>query len=508
MSQIIIDIGSAPDDGLGTPLRQAFADINLMFGEVYTAGPVDSTVQISNNVISTTAINSNLILSPSGTGRVQVTNSITPRINDVYDIGSPGLRFNTMYVGTGGLDVLGPLSFPGGISTTGNITANYFFGNGSQLTGIVADSSDEIANGTSGIFAYQNANIAVTVSNVANTVVFAANTTAFAANITVGNNVVVLGNGFVETSEVRTAEPVEIAIQGISRSNPAVVTTQTPHGLPYGQRILIDNVGGMTQVDSQFYYIIPTGATTFALYQSVDPNVDPPEPVQPVNSSAFTAATPNTGVIEIGKDFAITTITNGFNRQWVFSQEGYMIAPGAITAFGNVVAPYFVGNVAGNISGNVTAPGANTQVLFNDQGQIAANSAFTFNKTTSTLSTTGNINASGYLNGNGVAILGVLADRGSDPNNWDALTQMGVYTVNRTSWSGVQGAPLNSTVFVGLLEVKNSTNQTVEQIFYPGTLETPVGNVVVQWNRAYWNNIWSSWIKMVNDGQVVTGGDF
>lgn len=506
MSQIIIDIGSAPDDGLGTPLRQAFADINLMFGEVYTAGPVDSVVQISNNVISTTAINSNLVLSPSGTGRVQVTNSITPRINDVYDIGSPGQRFNTMYVGTGGLDVLGPVSFPGGISTTGNVTANYFFGNGSQLTGVVASSSDEIANGTSGIFAYQNANIAVTVSNVANTVVFTTDTTAFAANINVGNNVVV--SGFVETTNVQTAEPVEIAIQGISRSDPAVVTTQAAHGLPYGQRILIDGVEGMTQINSQFYYIIPTGPTTFTLYQSIDPNVVPPEPVQPVDSSAYTAATANTGVVEIGQDFTITTITNGFNREWLFSQEGYMTAPGDITAFGNVVAPYFIGNVAGNISGNIVAPGANTQVLYNNQGQISANSEFTFNQATSTLSVAGNITAGGYLNGNGVAILGVLADRGSDSNNWDLLTQMGVYTVNRTSWSGVQGAPLNSTIYVGLLEVKNSTSLTVEQIFYPGTLTTPEGNVVVQWNRANWNGTWSNWIKMINDGQVVTGGDF
>jgi hypothetical protein len=100
----------------------------------------------------------------------------------------------------------------------------------------------------------------------------------------------------------------------------------------------------------------------------------------------------------------------------------------------------------------------------------------------------------------------VLADRGGDSNNWNTLTEMGVYTVNRTSWSGTIGTPLDSQVFVGLLEVVNSTDTAITQVFYPGTTEA--GNQKIQWNRSKWAGSWTSWIKIINDFQIVTGGDF
>lgn len=167
---------------------------------------------------------------------------------------------------------------------------------------------------------------------------------------------------------------------------------------------------------------------------------------------------------------------------------------------GNVVADNFVGN----ISGNLAISGANSGVVFNDAGVANAVAGFTFDKSANNLSVAGNVSAANLF-GNGVAILGVLADRGGDTNNWDALTEMGVYTVNRTSWSGVQGAPLDSQVYVGLLEVKNSTANAIEQIFYPGQVTS---DVKMQWNRARWAGTWTSWVKMVNAGQIITGGDF
>lgn len=182
-----------------------------------------------------------------------------------------------------------------------------------------------------------------------------------------------------------------------------------------------------------------------------------------------------------------------------------------ISTTGNITAANFVGNVIGNISGNITVPGANTEVVFNDNGTANASPAFTFDKTANTLTVTGQVSATGnisgsYLIGNGVAISSIMADRGGDPNNWNTLTQMGVYAVNRSSWSGTVGTPLDSQVFVGLLEVKNSSDLALEQIFYPGTIEG--GNVKVQWNRNYWSGSWTAWIKIVNDEQVVSGGTY
>jgi len=60
----------------------------------------------------------------------------------------------------------------GNILASGNVTAPYYFGNGSQLSGIIT-SVTRIVNGTqSDITAYEDSNIAVSVGGTANTVVF------------------------------------------------------------------------------------------------------------------------------------------------------------------------------------------------------------------------------------------------------------------------------------------------------------------------------------------------
>ena len=48
MTQQIIDIGAAANDGTGEPLRNAFEAVNSNFTEIYTAGPVGSNVRIAN----------------------------------------------------------------------------------------------------------------------------------------------------------------------------------------------------------------------------------------------------------------------------------------------------------------------------------------------------------------------------------------------------------------------------------------------------------------------------
>ena len=64
-----------------------------------------------------------------------------------------------------------------------------------------------------------------------------------------------------------------------------------------------------------------------------------------------------------------------------------------ISVSGNVTANWFIGN----FSGNINAPGLNTQVVFNDNGVENATAGLTFNKSTNTLSvstvTTTNITA-------------------------------------------------------------------------------------------------------------------
>ena len=116
----------------------------------------------------------------------------------------------------------------------------------------------------------------------------------------------------------------------------------------------------------------------------------------------------------------------------------------------------------------------------------------------------GNVTTGNNFVGNGSALTSTMTDRGNDQNDWNTLIQMGVYTVNRVSWSGTTGTPLDSQVFVGLLEVKNSKDTSIEQIFFPGTVEND--DVKIQWNRANWSGTWTPWIKIVNNDQIVVGG--
>jgi hypothetical protein len=75
---------------------------------------------------------------------------------------------------------------------------------------------------------------------------------------------------------------------------------------------------------------------------------------------------------------------------------GGNILSGGLGSFtGNVTAANFIGNISGNIS----APGANTQVEFNDNGITNATAGFTFDKTSNLVTVGGNVNASNF-NGN------------------------------------------------------------------------------------------------------------
>jgi hypothetical protein len=117
----------------------------------------------------------------------------------------------------------------------------------------------------------------------------------------------------------------------------------------------------------------------------------------------------------------------------------------------------------------------------------------------------GNV-AADFFVGNATALEGVLADRGVEPSaNWNNITKMGIYTVNRTSWAGTQNTPTDSQVFVGMLEVKNSTDLVISQTFWPGTVDT--ANVKLMWVRNYWDGTWTEWQKMINGSQIIDGGD-
>jgi hypothetical protein len=222
---------------------------------------------------------------------------------------------------------------------------------------------------------------------------------------------------------------------------------------------------------------------------------------------------------EIGNAYTLGNVTNPWKSLYVSGNTIYL-GNVELTTTGNTMLvngnaiPVFGGNITAenisatgnvNVSGQISVAGNVTGNYFSGNGAGLTNVTANAIGVLANLSVTGNVTAN-YFVGNGSALTSVMTDRGADLNNWNSMTQMGVYTVNRTSWAGTTNTPLDSQVFVGLVEVKNSTDTALAQVFYPGTVDS--GNVKIQWNRTYWSGSWSSWIKIINDEQVVIGGTY
>jgi hypothetical protein len=123
------------------------------------------------------------------------------------------------------------------------------------------------------------------------------------------------------------------------------------------------------------------------------------------------------------------------------------ITNGTVTSTANITAPYFIGNVVGNISGNIVVPGTNTSVLFNNDGNAGASSNFTFNKDTNVATVNGNLVAGNvYANTGtiGANLLTGTLTTAAQPNitSLGDLTSLGV-TGNAT----VANLIANATVF-------------------------------------------------------------
>jgi hypothetical protein len=230
-----------------------------------------------------------------------------------------------------------------------------------------------------------------------------------------------------------------------------------------------------------------------------------------INGTSNVAVFANTGAYIAGLLSASGNILGGnVISNAVISALGNIISNNIISALGNVYGGNIltggVVSASGNITGgNLNAAGLSLSSNVVSTLNVTANIAGGNITTPGLISAAGNITAN-YFSGNGIALTSTLVDRGSDTNNWNTITQMGVYTVNRTSWAGTTNTPLDSQVFVGLLEVKNSTNMAIEQTFYPGTIDST--NVKMQWTRTYWNGTWVPWVLMTNDGQTLSGGEF
>ncbi len=173
MAKEVINVGSNPNDGTGDPIRTSFIKCNSNFTELYNsiAGNIVSNAISSGNSNVFVAANGAISISSAGTSNVVVISAT-------------------------------------GLTTTGNISANYYSGNGSQLTGILGFSTVN-ANGnavtansmSSTLILSPGSGISIEANTVSDIITISANANVALTEIVNGNsNVSVTANGNVNIS--------------------------------------------------------------------------------------------------------------------------------------------------------------------------------------------------------------------------------------------------------------------------------------------------------------------
>ena len=135
MAKQTINVGVSQDDGTGDTLRAAFVKVNENFTEIYNevGGDTLSEIRLSGSTITTDGTNSNLVLNPNGTGKVDLEGNVLAR-GDLEVIGS--------ITGTG-------LQINGGATITGALTAGSFSPTTITTEDLIVTGNTDLGNASS-----------------------------------------------------------------------------------------------------------------------------------------------------------------------------------------------------------------------------------------------------------------------------------------------------------------------------------------------------------------------
>jgi hypothetical protein len=155
---------------------------NVTGGNVLTGGLISATGNITGGNLSGTGITGTLLtnaqpnINDVGTlngltvAATILSDGIRSRTGADFTVSANGPSSNVVLSPTGS----GNVTTAANISAAGNVTASYYFGDGSQLTNVAATSAGfPVTAGTSNIAATTNGNIRITVNSTPNVVVFA-----------------------------------------------------------------------------------------------------------------------------------------------------------------------------------------------------------------------------------------------------------------------------------------------------------------------------------------------
>jgi len=491
MTQQIIDVGAAANDGTGEPLRNAFTAVNDNFTQIWTAGPVGSQVKISGNVITTTVTNLGLTLAGNGIGNIQANSTIVPGTAGVYDIGAPDRTFQYIY-------------------------GDYLVGNGALITGIVANTT------------YNNSNVAAFLPTYTGNLVSLTGPVRTTANVIAGNIITggflgvtgaitggnITGNNLISSGYISAVGNIT-TLGKVSGNyfvgNGALLTGITASNANADALVgntLSANVLNSTLVSvGNLNYLNVVGNTTSGNF---------------LTSGVITATGNITGNYFIGNGRQLTgivatevgnlanLIVTGNTTTGNLLTGGVISAVGNIKTVGNVSGNYFIGN-GSQLTGIIASAGAaitngNSNVTVNANGNVTVGVTGTSNVAVfaptgayvaGVVSATGNITGN-YLLGNGAFITGLPAGY----SNADVANYLPTYTGNLVSLTGPVTTTSNITggnVLTGGL-ISAVGNVSGNYILGNGALLTGVITSVANINNGTSN------VTVVSSGGNITVG--
>ena len=275
----------------------------------------------------------------------------------------------------------GNIRTAGTVSATGNVTGNYFIGNGSQLTGLSVGSTSNISNGTSNVaIGVSGGNVTVGVAGTSNVAVFGTNTITVNANLLPSANVTYdLGSPSQRFNDLYLAgNTIDLGGALISANATSVVITN-----PAGGTFTLQGSGATsTYSNANVQAYLPTYTGNLA-----------------GGNTAVTGAVTATTV----------STTGNVTGSYILGNGAFLTGVAASYSNANVATylPTYTGNLGG---GNAVISGAVTGATVSTTGNITGSNLITGGNVLATgaVSATGNITGS-YILGNGSQLTGLPA---------------------------------------------------------------------------------------------------
>jgi hypothetical protein len=380
MTQQVINVGAAPNDGTGNTIRQSFTICNSNFSELYSRAQTSVPPTLVGSVGDSVGMYASdssyfyyCFANYDGSSIIwgQVTDAGNPtgshivNGNSNVDIATANGNVSVAVTGTSNVLVFANTGayVTGLVSATGNVTGNYFIGNGSQLTGIATSS-------------YSDSNVATLLG------AFGSNTISTTGSITSGNVTgdYIIGNGSALTSITGANVTGTVANATYAVSSGTATSATTAATVTTAAQPNITSVGTLTVLSSSGNITggnVLTGGIISATGDITGGNI---------------SATTHTGTT-----VSVTgTVTSA-------SVVGGIITGTSASVSGTVTAASVVGGVmtgtSTSVLGNVTGGNILTGGIISSTGNATVGNLITGGL----VSATGNINGGGMtINGNGV----------------------------------------------------------------------------------------------------------